>query len=286
MSSAAASTLLACGSDASNDDSQRQATEPATPDGTGSMDHNSGGAPSTAPGGGMEPSPDEPGDVPMDVPEYGVPSLPPMAAPSGTATMPRLFREAGYWTGAVGKVFHKAGEPKDWVAPKSLAASMMFRGSTRAGRVKSISGMMVVTPMAALKRANNGKQGTSASPGWISPAAASTWRSGAGGPSPARSSCLRAGRAPTRGPTDGRWLWPAPRAMWAPPTSPAPRPDERPKVRRHPGRGQRSPSRGENFCRDQSTNGSMVVMVPSGSCCSAVTFTLRRCVRSVSCVSW
>jgi iduronate 2-sulfatase len=28
----------------------------------------------------------------------------------GTPTLPRVFREAGYWTGAVGKVFHKSGD--------------------------------------------------------------------------------------------------------------------------------------------------------------------------------
>ena len=60
-----------------------------------------------------------------------------------------------------------AGEPNMLVTPKFSTASKIFTGSTSAGRVKSMSGMMAVMPSAGANSAKSGKVGRSISPGWM-----------------------------------------------------------------------------------------------------------------------
>ena len=62
----------------------------------------------------------------------------------------------------------RAGEPNRFVGPKSSMASKSLSGSTRAGRVGSISGTMAVIPSAGAKRAKRGKVQRSISPGSMS----------------------------------------------------------------------------------------------------------------------
>ncbi len=60
-----------------------------------------------------------------------------------------------------------AGEPNKFVTPNSRAGSRISRGSTFAGRVKSIRGMIDVIPSAGANNANKGNVHRSISPGSI-----------------------------------------------------------------------------------------------------------------------
>jgi hypothetical protein len=75
-----------------------------------------------------------------------------------------------------------AGDPNSWVTPKRSIAACSLRGSARAGRVGSMSGMIEVRPSAGSNSANGGNVGRSTPPGCMSNAAriisicATKWR--------------------------------------------------------------------------------------------------------------
>ena len=61
----------------------------------------------------------------------------------------------------------KAGEPNNWVTPNRVIALCSLRGLALAGRVGSMSGMMLVRPNAGSNKANGGKVGRSMPPASI-----------------------------------------------------------------------------------------------------------------------
>ena len=75
-----------------------------------------------------------------------------------------------------------AGEPNSWVTPERAIAACSLRGSARAGRVGSMSGITEVRPSAGSNSANGGNVGRSTPPGSMPkasrsiPTCAAKWR--------------------------------------------------------------------------------------------------------------